>query len=173
MSDITMCLCEECKMKSSCYRARANPDFFYQGYADFTEFCQKDGYKYYIEDWKKKQAVGAIWGNWFSKKCERRWNGLNDTIIVLLIIYGFVTIIMSFGWFILYGGEFIPFLKSWMNNKNWFGKLYMMPIVIFCFPAIILTFLFELIVLIVAEITLLGIKKEYRKKIKMEDKNNV
>ena len=98
---------------------------------------------------------------------------MNDTIIVLLIIYGFVTIIMSFCWFILYGGEFIPFLKSWMNNKNWFGKLYMMPIVILCFPAIILTFLFELIVLIVAEITLLGIKKEYRKKIKMEDKNNV
>lgn len=60
MSDITMCLCEECKMKSSCYRARANPDFFYQGYADFKEFCQKDGYKYYIEDRKKKQAVGAI-----------------------------------------------------------------------------------------------------------------
>lgn len=41
MSDITMYLCEECKMKSSCYRARANPDFFYQGYADFTEFCRK------------------------------------------------------------------------------------------------------------------------------------
>ena len=57
MSDITMCLCEECKMKSSCYRARANPDFFYQGYADFTEFCQKDGYKYYIEDRKRSKRL--------------------------------------------------------------------------------------------------------------------
>ena len=38
----------------------------------------------------------------------------------------------------------------------------MTPIIIFCLPAIILTFLFEIIVLIVAEIALLGIKKEYR-----------
>ena len=48
MPDITMCLCTECKMKATCYRARANPDFFYQSYADFTEFCKREEYKYYI-----------------------------------------------------------------------------------------------------------------------------
>jgi hypothetical protein len=73
-----------------------------------------------------------------------------------------ISLCLSLCWLILHGGEFISFIKSWTSNKNWFGKLYMTPIIIFCLPAIILTFLFEIIVLIVAEIALLGIKKEYR-----------
>lgn len=87
---------------------------------------------------------------------------MNDTITVLLIIYGMVMLLLSLGWLILYGGEFISFLRSWVSNKNWFGKLYMALIYVFCFPSIVLTFIFELIVFIVAEIALLGVKKEYR-----------
>lgn len=48
MPDISMCCCEECEKKDSCYRVQATPSK-HQSWSDFTNLCRKTNYKYYIE----------------------------------------------------------------------------------------------------------------------------
>jgi hypothetical protein len=61
-------------MKATCYRARANPDFFYQSYADFTEFCKREEYKYYIEDRKKETSCWSVVKKSIFHKTEKKVN---------------------------------------------------------------------------------------------------
>ena len=85
---------------------------------------------------------------------------MNDVVQILLLLYGFLMIIFGFEWTLCYFGEFLQYIKSWMDNKNWFGKLYTVIAIIFCLPAIVLTMIFEVIAFIVGMIIMLGIKKE-------------
>ena len=54
MADISKCLGEGCKIKSSCYRYIVKPDEFWQSYSDFEP--SKDGKKceHY---WKIKKGI--------------------------------------------------------------------------------------------------------------------
>lgn len=47
MSDITICVNDDCPERKDCYRHNAKPNSLRQSYADFSESCNKEtGYKY-------------------------------------------------------------------------------------------------------------------------------
>lgn len=50
--------------------------------------------------------------------------------------------------------------KTWLQNKNWFGKIYIFLTVIFTIPAAIIIYIAFSIVFLVTFIYTLGIKEE-------------
>lgn len=50
--------------------------------------------------------------------------------------------------------------KTWLQNKNWFGKIYTTITIIFTIPAAIIIYIAFFIVLLVTFIYTLGIKEE-------------
>lgn len=50
--------------------------------------------------------------------------------------------------------------KIWLQNKNWFGKIYTTITIIFTIPAAIIVYIAFFIVLLVTFIYTLGIKEE-------------
>lgn len=50
--------------------------------------------------------------------------------------------------------------KTWLQNKNWFGKIYTTIAIIFTIPAAIITYIAFFIVFLVTFIHIIGIKKE-------------
>ena len=50
--------------------------------------------------------------------------------------------------------------KTWLHNKNWFGKIYTTITIIFTIPAAIIIYIAFFIVLLVTFIYTLGIKEE-------------
>lgn len=50
--------------------------------------------------------------------------------------------------------------KTWLQNKNWFGKIYTAIVIIFTIPAAIIVYIAFFIVFLVTFIYTLGIKEE-------------
>ena len=50
--------------------------------------------------------------------------------------------------------------KTWIHNKNWFGKIYTTIAIIFTIPAAIITYIAFFIVFLVTFIHIIGIKEE-------------
>lgn len=50
--------------------------------------------------------------------------------------------------------------KTWLQNKNWFGKIYTAIVIIFTIPAAIIIYIAFSIVFLVTFIYTLGIKEE-------------
>ena len=50
--------------------------------------------------------------------------------------------------------------KTWLQNKNWFGKIYITIAIIFTIPAAIITYIAFFIVVLVTFIHIIGIKEE-------------
>lgn len=50
--------------------------------------------------------------------------------------------------------------KTWLKNKNWFGKIYTTIAIIFTIPAAIITYIAFFIVFLVTFIYIIGIKEE-------------
>lgn len=50
--------------------------------------------------------------------------------------------------------------KTWLQNKNWFGKIYTTIVIIFTIPAAIITYIAFFIVFLVTFIHIIGIKEE-------------
>lgn len=50
--------------------------------------------------------------------------------------------------------------KTWLQNRNWFGKIYIFIIIIFTIPAAIITYIAFFIVFLVTFIHIIGIKEE-------------
>lgn len=50
--------------------------------------------------------------------------------------------------------------KTWLQNKNWFGKIYTAIAIIFTIPAAIIVYIAFFIVFLVTFIYTLGIKEE-------------
>ena len=50
--------------------------------------------------------------------------------------------------------------KTWLQNKNWFGKIYTAIVIIFTIPAAIIIYIVLFIVFLIPFIHMLGIKKE-------------
>ena len=50
--------------------------------------------------------------------------------------------------------------KTWLQNKNWFGKIYTAIVIIFTIPAAIITYIAFFIVFLVTFIHIIGIKEE-------------
>ena len=50
--------------------------------------------------------------------------------------------------------------KTWLQNRNWFGKIYIFITIIFTIPAAIIVYIAFFIVLLVTFIYTLGIKEE-------------
>lgn len=50
--------------------------------------------------------------------------------------------------------------KTWLQNKNWFGKIYIAIAIIFTIPAAIITYIAFFIVFLATFIHILGIKEE-------------
>lgn len=50
--------------------------------------------------------------------------------------------------------------KTWLQNRNWFGKIYIFIIIIFTIPAAIIIYIALFIVFLVTFIYTLGIKEE-------------
>ena len=50
--------------------------------------------------------------------------------------------------------------KTWLQNKNWFGKIYTAIVIIFTIPAAIIIYIVLFIVFLIPFIHILGIKKE-------------
>ena len=50
--------------------------------------------------------------------------------------------------------------KTWLQNKNWFGKIYTAIVIIFTIPAAIIIYIAFFIVFLVTFIYTLGIKEE-------------
>ena len=48
----------------------------------------------------------------------------------------------------------------WLQNKNWFGKIYTTIVIIFTIPAAIITYIAFFIVFLVTFIHIIGIKEE-------------
>lgn len=50
--------------------------------------------------------------------------------------------------------------KTWLQNRNWFGKIYIFIAIIFTIPAAIIVYIAFFIVFLVTFIYTLGIKEE-------------
>lgn len=50
--------------------------------------------------------------------------------------------------------------KTWLQNRNWFGKIYIFITIIFTIPSAIIIYIALLIVLLITFIYTLGIKEE-------------
>lgn len=50
--------------------------------------------------------------------------------------------------------------KTWLQNRNWFGKIYIFITIIFTIPAAIIVYIAFFIVFLVTFIYTLGIKEE-------------
>lgn len=50
--------------------------------------------------------------------------------------------------------------KTWLQNRNWFGKIYIFIIIIFTIPAAIIIYIVLFIVFLIPFIHMFGIKKE-------------
>lgn len=50
--------------------------------------------------------------------------------------------------------------KTWLQNRNWFGKIYIFITIIFTIPAAIIIYIVLFIVFLIPFIHMLGIKKE-------------
>ena len=50
--------------------------------------------------------------------------------------------------------------KTWLQNKNWFGKIYTAIVIIFTIPAAIIIYIVLFIVFLIQFIHMFGIKKE-------------
>lgn len=50
--------------------------------------------------------------------------------------------------------------KTWLQNKNWFGKIYTTIVIIFTIPAAIITYIAFFIMFLVTFIHIIGIKEE-------------
>ena len=50
--------------------------------------------------------------------------------------------------------------KTWLQNKNWFGKIYTAIVIIFTIPAAIIIYIVLFIVFLVTFTHILGIKEE-------------
>lgn len=50
--------------------------------------------------------------------------------------------------------------KTWLQNKNWFGKIYTAIVIIFTIPAAIIIYIVLFIVFLIPFIHMLGIKEE-------------
>ena len=60
------------------------------------------------------------------------------------------------------GDELLPIkeYKTWLQNRNWFGKIYIFITIIFTIPAAIIIYIALFIVFLVTFIYTLGIKEE-------------
>ena len=50
--------------------------------------------------------------------------------------------------------------KTWLQNKNWFGKIYTAIVIIFTIPAAIIIYIVLFIVFLITFTHILGIKEE-------------
>lgn len=84
---------------------------------------------------------------------------MENIFISFLLIEIFFTMILVVNCAV---DELLPIeeYKMWVQNRNWFGKIYIFITIIFTIPAAIIIYIALLIVLLITFIYTLGIKEE-------------
>ena len=84
---------------------------------------------------------------------------MENIFISFLLIEIFFTMILVVNCVV---DELLPIeeYKMWVQNKNWFGKIYIFITIIFTIPAAIIIYIAFFIVFLVTFIYTLGIKEE-------------
>lgn len=84
---------------------------------------------------------------------------MENIFISFLLIEIFFTMILVVNCAV---DELLPIkeYKTWFQNRNWFGKIYIFITIIFTIPAAIIIYIALLIVLLITFIYTLGIKEE-------------
>lgn len=84
---------------------------------------------------------------------------MENIFILFLLIEIFFTMILVVNCVV---DELLPIeeYKMWVQNRNWFGKIYIFITIIFTIPSAIIIYIALLIVLLITFIYTLGIKEE-------------
>ena len=84
---------------------------------------------------------------------------MENIFISFLLIEIFFTMILVVNCAV---DELLPIkeYKTWFQNRNWFGRIYIFITIIFTIPAAIIIYIALLIVLLITFIYTLGIKEE-------------
>lgn len=84
---------------------------------------------------------------------------MENIFISFLLIEIFFTMILVVNCVV---DELLPIeeYKMWVQNRNWFGKIYIFITIIFTIPAAIIIYIVLFIVFLIPFIHMLGIKKE-------------
>lgn len=84
---------------------------------------------------------------------------MENIFISFLLIEIFFTMILVVNCVV---DELLPIkeYKMWVQNRNWFGKIYIFITIIFTIPSAIIIYIALLIVLLITFIYTLGIKEE-------------
>lgn len=84
---------------------------------------------------------------------------MENIFISFLLIEIFFTMILVVNCVV---DELLPIeeYKMWLQNRNWFGKIYIFITIIFTIPAAIIVYIAFFIVFLVTFIYTLGIKEE-------------